>query len=66
MAIWYIFLRFGMLYQEKSGNPAQVTKRACVKYFILRVIKTSLRTKKSKRVRLTVDHLYFECTFLTD
>jgi hypothetical protein len=20
--IWYIFPRFGMLYQEKSGNPA--------------------------------------------
>jgi hypothetical protein len=20
--IWYIFTRFGMLYQEKSGNPA--------------------------------------------
>jgi hypothetical protein len=23
MVIWYIFARFGMLYQEKSGNPAQ-------------------------------------------
>jgi hypothetical protein len=22
VAIWYIFYRFGMLYQEKSGNPA--------------------------------------------
>jgi hypothetical protein len=22
MEIWYIFRRFGMLYQEKSGNPA--------------------------------------------
>jgi hypothetical protein len=22
MIIWYIFLRFGMLYQETSGNPA--------------------------------------------
>jgi hypothetical protein len=21
MIIWYIFLRFGILYQEKSGNP---------------------------------------------
>jgi hypothetical protein len=21
VVIWYIFLRFGMLYQEKSGNP---------------------------------------------
>jgi hypothetical protein len=25
MAIWYIFPRFGMLYQEKSCNPASVT-----------------------------------------
>jgi hypothetical protein len=23
MAIWYIFSHFGMLQQEKSGNPAQ-------------------------------------------
>jgi hypothetical protein len=23
MANWYIFHRFGILYQEKSGNPAQ-------------------------------------------
>jgi hypothetical protein len=22
MGIWYLFLRFGKLYQEKSGNPA--------------------------------------------
>jgi hypothetical protein len=22
MVIWYIFPRFGMLYREKSGNPA--------------------------------------------
>jgi hypothetical protein len=22
MVIWYIFSRFGMLHQEKSGNPA--------------------------------------------
>jgi hypothetical protein len=22
MAIWYIFLRFGILHQEKYGNPA--------------------------------------------
>jgi hypothetical protein len=23
MVIWYIFPRFGMLHQEKSGNPAK-------------------------------------------
>jgi hypothetical protein len=22
VAVWYIFPRFGILYQEKSGNPA--------------------------------------------
>jgi hypothetical protein len=22
VVIWYIFFRFGILYQEKSGNPA--------------------------------------------
>jgi hypothetical protein len=26
MVIWYIFPRFGMLYQEKSGNPGQGDK----------------------------------------
>jgi hypothetical protein len=25
VAIWYIFTRFGMLYQEKSGNTADTT-----------------------------------------
>jgi hypothetical protein len=25
MVIWYIFPRFGMLHQEKSGNPAYVS-----------------------------------------
>jgi hypothetical protein len=25
MVIWYVFPRFGMLYQEKSGNPATTT-----------------------------------------
>jgi hypothetical protein len=24
MYLWYIFYRFGILYQEKSGNPASV------------------------------------------
>jgi hypothetical protein len=24
MAIWYIFPHFGMLYQEKSGNPGKI------------------------------------------
>jgi hypothetical protein len=28
MVIWYIFSHFGMLYQEKSGNPAgQLSKK---------------------------------------
>jgi hypothetical protein len=25
VVIWYIFLRFGILYQEKSGNPGPKT-----------------------------------------
>jgi hypothetical protein len=24
---WYIFSRFGMLYQEKSGNPARAVEK---------------------------------------
>jgi preprotein translocase subunit SecY len=27
MVIWYILSRFGMLYQEQSGNPASVASR---------------------------------------
>jgi hypothetical protein len=27
VVIWYIFPRFGILYQEKSGNPADVDDR---------------------------------------
>jgi hypothetical protein len=26
---WYIFLRIGKLYQEKSGNPENVTNKIC-------------------------------------
>jgi hypothetical protein len=26
VVIWYIFSRFGILYQEKSGNPESVLK----------------------------------------
>jgi hypothetical protein len=32
IVIWYIFLVFGMLYQEKSGNPAQDVFRAMFKH----------------------------------
>jgi hypothetical protein len=28
IAIWYILWSFGMLYQEKSGNPAQQKEHA--------------------------------------
>jgi hypothetical protein len=26
VVIWYIFSRFGMFYQEKSGNPGYIEK----------------------------------------
>jgi hypothetical protein len=32
VVIWYIFLRFGILYQEKSGNTGHVTADACAKF----------------------------------
>jgi hypothetical protein len=37
MAIWFIFLRFGMLYQEKSGNPYPLCylKKHMVRYLRL-------------------------------
>jgi hypothetical protein len=28
MVLWYIFVRFGILYQEKSGNPGQLSMSA--------------------------------------
>jgi hypothetical protein len=31
IAIWYIFPRFGILYQEKSGNPAENSKKIVFK-----------------------------------
>jgi hypothetical protein len=30
--IWFIFPRFGILYQEKSGNPAQATYASATRY----------------------------------
>jgi hypothetical protein len=34
MAIWYIFIRFGILYQEKSGNPGDELLRFCLHRYI--------------------------------
>jgi hypothetical protein len=28
VVIWYVFSRFGMLYKEKSGNPAEHAPKA--------------------------------------
>jgi hypothetical protein len=33
LPIWYISPRFGLLYQEKSGNPVWNTKRAAANRF---------------------------------
>jgi Na+/glutamate symporter len=30
VVIWYIFPRFGSLYQEKSGNPAEIAFKLSV------------------------------------
>jgi hypothetical protein len=53
MATWYIFPRFGMLYQEKSGNPAQDGRwqhfePASAAFFFL---KKNFRSSSQKRGR---------------
>jgi hypothetical protein len=55
MVIWYIFPRFGKLYQEKSGNPAQFQvsnwKSFCDSFFSqmnLQVLKILTRTVPQK------------------
>jgi hypothetical protein len=35
-SFWYIFPRFGILYQEKSGNPAGSLFSGSLLYFFLR------------------------------
>jgi hypothetical protein len=34
MVVWYIFPRFGMMYQEKSGNPDMSRKKDLSKIFL--------------------------------
>jgi hypothetical protein len=41
VVIWYIFPRFGILYQEKSGNPGTQTIGQDIFYFFFRNITTS-------------------------
>jgi hypothetical protein len=38
VVIWYTFSRFGMFYQEKSGNPDQVTKESNVSLMKVNVL----------------------------
>jgi hypothetical protein len=49
----YIFHRFGMLYQEKSGNPVQILMLAnffCVDYFVGKKTTCSLLSLFKKRL----------------
>jgi hypothetical protein len=34
MVVWYMFPRFGMLYQDKSGNPGHGLKSAHVELYV--------------------------------
>jgi hypothetical protein len=38
--IWYIFPNFGMLYQEKSGNPAEREPTSFARLHLVRLIVT--------------------------
>jgi hypothetical protein len=38
LVIWYIFPRFGILYQEKSGNPANGDTGDRLAYFWLQLV----------------------------
>jgi hypothetical protein len=56
MLIWYIFFHFGMLYQEKSGNPGQGMKS---KHKILRMNVDTLLPLHFKRPRSQSDQVRF-------
>jgi hypothetical protein len=47
MAIWYIFFRFGVLYQEKSGNPASEGRRELEKKLSERAAPRPIHSAKS-------------------
>jgi hypothetical protein len=38
LVIWYTFSRFGMFYQEKSGNPDHVTKESNISLMKVKVL----------------------------
>jgi hypothetical protein len=51
MVIWYIFPRFGMLYQEKSGNRAPDADAIAMKVF---------RCGKQKKIWRKIDEIATE------
>jgi hypothetical protein len=55
LVIWYIFLRFGILCQEKSGNPDWGIKI----YVLISSLKQNCRLNGKKSLLLTLLILYF-------
>jgi hypothetical protein len=49
---WYIFSRFGMLYQEKSGNPAPIEPRMPCSQFLCDNHLTSVSSRALQQVSL--------------
>jgi hypothetical protein len=49
VVIWYIFNRFGILYQEKSGNPADL--------FIKSTPGTQTETRADSTERLCIEQI---------
>jgi hypothetical protein len=42
VVIWYIFSRFGTLYQEKSGSPAKDARKPTYLSVVVRLLETIL------------------------
>jgi hypothetical protein len=60
--IWYIFPRFGTLYQEKSGNPGEKGKSVCHLEAALKT-RTKIRGKLIERdyARKIELSIHFDC-----
>jgi hypothetical protein len=63
MFIWYNFSRFGMLYQENSGNPGLGPMLRLKKYFVRKYLQSRLKLQQFVHEKIFITFLYKKIAF---
>jgi hypothetical protein len=50
-SVWNIFSHFGLLYQEKSGNPARLDENFCLSVLLVKLIVGLKRFDKNRQIK---------------